>query len=67
MIKWIQWLILGHMFVRGAYINTHMIYQGMKFQGCMTSPSDITGVFIEKKIAIFQNFQGHDFNMPLFW
>ena len=35
------------MFVRGAYINTPMIYPGTKFQGRMTSPSDVIGIFIE--------------------
>ena len=35
------------MLLWGAYINTPMIYPGTKFQSRMTSPSDVTGVFIE--------------------
>ena len=35
------------MLLWGADINIPMIYPGTKFQGHMTSPSDVTGVFIE--------------------
>ena len=53
-LKTVQGLILDHMFVWGAYINTPMIYPGTKFQGHMTSPSDVTD-FLSQNLDIFEN------------